>query len=112
MTTKFKMTVNGKGSELTNITNIIAIHNSGVMKINLEDIAGYIKCMKALLPNAYAKFILVPDKDEAGTIHLSDDKGETFYLSITECIYQDLDVNAPTLERYAIENLSQGGEQC
>lgn len=111
MATKFKVNVNGKGSELTNITNIIAMHNSGEAKVNLEDIAGYLKCMKALLPNGYAKLTLVPDKVEAGTIHLSDDEGETFYLSIQECIYEEL-ISNPVLDQYAIENLSQSGSPC
>ena len=111
MTTKFKVTIHKTGEELTNITTMIAHHNSGKASIDLEDITGYMKARKALYPTSNEKQVVKPDLSEPNTIHLSDDNGETFYLSIQECVYEEL-IENPVLDQYTKENLSQLGEQC
>ena len=117
MTTKFKLIVNGNGRELSEITQMVGNHNSGKASIDLEDITGYLKARKALYPSLFCASLVKPDLSEPSTIHLSDDDSKTFYLTIQECIYEELvmpndTISNPVLDQYAIENLSQAGEQC
>lgn len=111
MTTKFKLIVKGKGYALNEIVSMVANHNSDKANINLEDIAGYIKSMKALYPTLFTACLVKPDLNEPNTIQISDDDGKTFYLTIQECIYEEL-IESPVLNQYAVENLSQAGSQC
>ena len=90
MTTKFKVIVHNQGRDLTDVISMAATHNSGKASINLEDIAGYIKARKALYPVLYTAHTIKPDLTDPNTIHLSEDDGKTFYLTIQECIYEEL----------------------
>ena len=111
MTTKFKVIVHKLGRDMNDIISMTSSHNLGDGSINLEDITGYIKARKALYPSLYAAHSVKPDLNEPNIIHLSEDDGKTFYLSVQECTYEEL-IDNPVLNQYAVANLSQAGEQC
>jgi len=110
MTTKFKVNLNGHGNHSEALLQIIGNHNAGLAKVAIEDLAGYVKARVCQYPTLFQD-VVIPNEDEH-TIGIAKNKDEQPYLYITECIYEELKDTPPTLERYAIENISQGGEQC
>ena len=109
MTTKFKVQLNGHGNHSDSLLKIIGNHNAGLAKVNLEDLAGYVKSRVCEYPTLFQDAVS-PDADEH-TLNISSKEGELPYLTIQECIYEEL-IDNPVLNQYTVSNLSQAGEQC
>jgi hypothetical protein len=109
MTTKFKVKLNGHGNHSDALLKIIGNHNAGLAKVNLEDLAGYVKSRVCEYPTLFSD-VVSPDVDEH-TLNISSKEGELPYLTIQECIYEGL-IENPVLDQYTKENLSQAGSQC
>jgi hypothetical protein len=109
MTTKFKVTIHATGALSTDLLRIIGYHNEGKANVNLEDLCGYVKVRSGMYPVSEPS-VISPDADDH-TINVSSKEGELPYLTIQECIYEEL-ISNPVLDQYATENLSQAGEQC
>lgn len=90
MKTKFKLEINGKGENLTQICEAIANHNDGTSNIDLDSICGCLMFQKARFPETYKRLKILSEGDNNQTIHISDDDGESYYLSITECEMEEL----------------------
>ena len=80
MKIKFKVEINSNGSDLTSIITMIANHNEGIANINNDVIASYILAKNAQYPSFKIKL-----KNDGDTLHVSEDDGKTWYLSIQEC---------------------------
>ena len=90
MKTQFKVNILSNGSHLTDIVTMVANHNGNVSKIDMDIICGYLMARKTLYPTLHNKTSIVTDLQDANTIHLSDDNGQSFYMSITECEIEEL----------------------
>ena len=90
MKTKFKLEINGKGENLTPICEVIANHNDGTSNIDLDGICGYLMFQKARFPNLLKHLKINTEGDNNQTIHISENDGESYYLSITECEMEEL----------------------
>lgn len=88
--TKFKVEINGRGNHSEFLLKVIGNHNSGQSFIDLDIMAGYMLAKKAEYPTLVDGRVAI--KNDGDTIHVSDDNGETYYLSITECTYEILEV--------------------
>ena len=92
--TKFKIEVNGNGDDLNPIIAMIANHNQSKVKIDLDVIVGFLRGQQAMLPVTRKDLTIKHEGHAPETIHISDDGGKTFYLTITECIYEELQPEA------------------
>ena len=111
MTTKFKVIVNSVGNHSDSLLKIIGNHNAGIATVNLEDLAGYVKSRVCEYPTLFAD-VVKPDADE-NALHICKNKDEQPYLTIQECIYEELQMSAGTeLGITDVVNISQQGEQC
>jgi len=90
MTTKFKIEINGNGSELNSLVQMCANHNEGTAKITIDILEGYLQAQLALLPLTRKGMVVKHENNAPETIHVSDNNGKTFYLTITECTYEEL----------------------
>ena len=90
MKTKFKIEINGKGENLISICEVIANHNDGTSNIDLDSICGYLMFQKARFPYSLKNLEIKTEGDNGQTIHISEDNGESYYLSITECEMEEL----------------------
>ncbi len=90
MHTKFKVDIHATGYHLTELVTMIANHNSKKSRIDLDVIQGYLLGEKARMPDSTpGKIELKIEGRNSQALHVSDDRGETFYLTITECeIYE------------------------
>lgn len=89
MTTNFGVKIHKKGDENNNILNMIANHNGGVVNINLSIIESYILACKAIFPYANKHYVPLYDCEglpfvNKSILHISEDNGETFTLTIFE----------------------------
>lgn len=87
--TKFKVDILKMGNESEQVLRMIANHNAGTTKIDLDAICGYLKARAAMYPTIPHTTFTIP-VDDLNTINLSDDDGESVYLSITECTFEEL----------------------
>jgi hypothetical protein len=90
--TKFTVQINAVGEFIDNLTRMIGNHNAGLVTIDLEVIKGFVKARQAEWPTI-SKSLIKQDDNDPSTIHISQDNGETYYLSITECTYEALEEN-------------------
>lgn len=91
MKTKFKVELHKQGCHTDFLIGIICNHNQGISNIDLDVITGYMMARKAQYPSGdYGKLSLKTEGDNNQTIHISDDDGESYYLSITECEMEEL----------------------
>ena len=91
MKTKFKVDLQKKGCHTDFLTSVICNHNEGVANISLDIIIGYMLAKKAQFPSlSDGRLSIETDTMKDKTIHISDDNGETFYITITECEMEEL----------------------
>ena len=92
MYTKFKIDIHATGYHLAELVTMIANHNSKRSRIDLDVIQGYLLGEKARMPdNTPGKIELKSEGENNQTLHVSDNNGESFYLTITECEMYELE---------------------
>ncbi len=82
METKFNVDIHKKGEYANDILTMIANHNGGKVRIDVDVICGWLMGKKAIYPQD--KLFIKTEGANGQTIRLSDDGGETFYMTITE----------------------------
>ena len=84
MKTKFKVEINAHGNHSDALLKMIGNHNEGLVSIDIDVIKGYLLAKKAQYPSLTdGKVFFVPASTEK-SIAISDNEGETFYITITE----------------------------
>lgn len=96
METKFNLDIHKKGEYATDILNMISNHNGGKARIDIDVICGFLMAKKAMYP--HEKLFIKTEGENGQTVHISDDGGETFYLTITEQEKNDYPVTEATCE--------------
>jgi hypothetical protein len=110
MITKFRIdAINGNGQLLMDVVRMIANHNSGKSKIDLDMVCGYAMAEKAKYPETNKGLAIQHSGSNPSTVSFSDNNGESYYLTITECTFEEL-IMPNQLEN--LEHISQTGEQC
>jgi len=95
MQTKFKVDIHANGYHLDNLVKMIANHNAGISKIDIDVISGYLLAEKAQKPDTTpGKIFLKTEGANRQTLHVSQDEGRTCYISITECEMHELEDTA------------------
>ena len=87
---KFKPDLHKEGDETDNIIRIIAAHNSGNNPVSLIDIQSYMSCRKAILPISGKGYFATRPADNENILHISEDGGETWTLTIEEIEVEEL----------------------
>lgn len=117
--TKFKVSIHKIGTHSQAFFKMFANHNADIKQITLLDIIGYVNCYAAMYPQiADGRQVVTWEGED--TLYISDKEGETPYLTIQECTYDELgEVGTPAeddltpLEQVEdIHNISQQGQQC
>ena len=82
MKTKFIVQIYKRGEYSEDIFKMIANHNGGAVRIDLDVICGYLLAKKAMHPTD--KLEIKTEGENGQTISISDDGGKTFHTTITE----------------------------
>jgi len=86
MKSKIHVSLFKQGSENENLLRMVANHNEGTGNVSLSDICGYMAGKKAMFPTI-SKYAVIQDGE---TLHISEDNGQTFTLSLTWCEVHEL----------------------
>ena len=92
---KYQVTIHKNGSENSFITTMIGNQNSEKGRFNLIDVISYLNCMKAAFPIANSGYTYLWDSfnPNGTTLHISEDGGKTFTLSLTQIEVMELKSN-------------------
>jgi len=80
MKSKINVVIHKEGSSNPVILKAIGRHNGGDLTIDPQTLTGYILGQKIEYPNLYKGISVIPEGD---TLHISEDNGESFTLSLT-----------------------------
>lgn len=82
METKFKVDIHKIGTCMNDLVIMTNNHNDRKVRIDIDVICGYLMAMKGMHPsfNLHIK----AEGENSQTLHISDDGGKTFYITITE----------------------------
>ena len=86
MYTEFKVEVSKSGQHFDSIIKMISTHNdpSNKVKIDMDVINGYLLAHRAMYPPLNTGLFIKSEGENNQILHVSDDNGKTFYLTITE----------------------------
>lgn len=90
--TKFNVDIHKAGtSNSNNILLALGNHNGGIVPLCLEDFISYAQFEKAKYPFTNEGFYIERDETEPHILHVSEDGGKTWTLTIEERIVHELD---------------------
>lgn len=69
----------------------IGNHNGGIVPLCIEDFISYVQVERAKYPHSNEGFYIKRDDSEPHIIHVSDDAGKTWTMTIEERIIEELD---------------------
>lgn len=89
--TKFRVDIHKQGSENDSILKAIASHNGGKAILCTSDFISFATFYTAMYPTIKDGFYIERDDADENKLHVTEDKGKTWTLTIEEITVEELE---------------------